>query len=352
MDQNAFRKIISEENPTLGIKFIRVILRVFSLIYTLVIRLRNLGFFLRILRSRKVQAKVISIGNITTGGTGKTPIVMWLARMVAQKNLKVAILTRGYASKAGALGDEPAMLARNCPQASVIVNSNRYKGALKAIKEQGCKVLIMDDGFQHRKLKRDLDIIAIDATCAFGYNKMLPAGLLREPAKALKRAHAVIITRYDQVSTETILQIRNKIKKINSKLVICNATHEQTYAKMFKGKKYTIPELREKKIYAFCGIGNPQAFFNKLSSNGLNIVGEKIFNDHHNFNPEDMQKIVKKAKNAEADIILSTQKDWIKAAMLALKFEDIEYGFIDIELKITDGCHELHNLISKTVSAV
>ena len=202
--------------------------------------------FQRLAESPYRGAAVISIGNITVGGTGKTPLVIWLCKFLQQKEIQCAVLTRGYKTRTQtrvtsderqATSDEPAILAESCPQAKIIVNPNRLEAAAEAVSKFGAKVLIMDDGFQHRRLHRDLDIVTIDGTCPFGYGKMLPAGLLREPVASLKRADAVVLTRCDQISQSKLCQIEEELQLINPDMIIAKSIHNPICVKSWPAKK-------------------------------------------------------------------------------------------------------------------
>ena len=302
-----------------------------------------------LLRSSRSEAAVISIGNITTGGTGKTPLVIWLCGYLNEKEQNSAVLTRGYKAEHGKLTDEPAILAKSCGQTCVVVDSDRVRGAQKAISQSNANVLVLDDGFQHRRLHRDLDIIAIDATCPFGYEKVLPAGLLREPLKGISRADAVVITRYEQAEREMADSIIDRVKQIDPDLVIAKAVHEHPFAVMIKGQKLSIEQLREKSIYAFCGIGNPDAFFNNLKDLGLNIVGQKIYNDHHDYSDEDIDDIYEEARYLNAEIVLSTEKDWVKTALLVRQGDDIIFAYLALKLRFVEGGDELKQLIDRAI---
>ena len=210
MNQTFYHKLVSGHIKSRTAVLLRAVLAIAATIYAIIIRLRNLFYDKQVFKTHHSKAVVISIGNITLGGTGKTPLVVWLCNFLHQKNPSFAVLTRGYKTKTkksptgndmpDTMTDEPAILSENCPQVKVIINPDRVAGAVEAIKKFGAKILIMDDGFQHRRLARDLDIVTIDATQPFGYEKIFPAGLLREPLTSLRRADAVVITRCDQIS--------------------------------------------------------------------------------------------------------------------------------------------------------
>jgi tetraacyldisaccharide 4'-kinase len=349
LDHNSFRNLISGADKGFGKTLLRLLLRIISVGYTIAILVRNYAYDKGIAKISKVDVPVISIGNITTGGTGKTPLVIWICKKLSEKSIPYAVLTRGYKAQDAEITDEPAILARSCPDTRVIVNADRVAAANKAVTEYGVKTLVMDDGFQHRRLHRDLDIIAIDATCPFGFERMLPAGLLRESKNAIKRAQAVVITRYDQSTPENTEYIVNEIKKIAPDITIAKATHKHTCAKMMKGKQISLDELKELEIFAFCGVGNPDAFLGNLKSSGFNLKGSKIFNDHHDFSEEDMVAIYDEAKKLEVGIILSTEKDWVKTALLVKDRFDIDFAFLTLELDFIEGADKIEALINDLV---
>lgn len=323
-------------------------LRIASIFYSAVIRVRNFLYDTKILKSKKVDAVVICVGNITAGGTGKTPLVIWLCDFLREKNISTTILTRGYKARKGKFSDEPAILAKSCPDCRILINSNRIESAQKAISKLSAKALVMDDGFQHRRLHRDLDIVTIDSTCPFGYDKILPAGLLREPTSALKRAHAVVLTRSDQVDQNKLNQITEKIKKINPDIVIAHATHKPICVKLMGHPELTLEELKNKKIFAFSGIGNPDAFLNTIKKLGLNITESKSYNDHYSYTHRDIEDICERAAYLNADLILSTQKDWTKTALLMKGRNNIDFGYLLIEMDFAQDKEIITQLINST----
>ncbi len=351
MDQSAYRNLVAGKDVSCGKKTLRLTLKALSCVYSAVVRTRNWMYDKHLIKSHRCESTVISIGNITTGGTGKTPLVIWLCNYLSEKEQNIAVLTRGYKTEHGKLTDEPAILAKSCGQARVIVDSDRVQGAEKAISQSGARVLVLDDGFQHRRLRRDLDIIAIDATCPFGYEKILPAGFLREPLKGLKRAGAVVITRYEQAQPQAADGIVERIKKINPDILIAKAVHEHPFAVMIKGRKLTIEQLREKNIYAFCGIGNPDAFIENLKNLGLNIVGHKVYNDHHDYTENDIADIYEEARYLDAEVVLSTEKDWVKTALLVKPESAIIFAYLALKLRFVEGGEELKQLVDETVNS-
>ncbi|MHC4737270.1 MAG: tetraacyldisaccharide 4'-kinase [Planctomycetota bacterium] len=362
MDQNSYRKLISDRQNGFWAVVMRFFLSLTAPIYSVIVRLRNLFYSKGWLKIYHADVPVLSIGNITVGGTGKTPLVIWLCRQITQhaalknQNCKCAILTRGYKTKKGRLSDEPAILAKGCPDAKVIVNPDRAAAAAEAVEQFGADVLIMDDGFQHRRLERDLDIVTVDATMPFGSNRaggkprMLPAGLLREPVSALKRADAIVITRCDQVDEAELPRIEEKLQQASPDVKIARSIHAAVCVKSLTQNHISIEELTGKKIFAFCGIGNPDAFLSTVKDLRLDLVGSKIFNDHHFYTEQCLTDIYEEARYLQVDLILTTQKDWSKAILPSSAQKDIMFAYLAIELKIIAGEDELIRLIQEKLS--
>ncbi len=349
LNHDVFRKLISGERTGLSAAFLRSLLAAAARIYSAVISLRNSLYSKGWSKTHTVDVPVISVGNITVGGTGKTPLVIWLYQLLERKNIRCAILTRGYKTQRDRLSDEPAILAKSCPQAKVIVNPDRRTAASRAIHKFNAQLLIMDDGFQHRRLARDLDIVTIDATQPFGYGKLLPAGLLREPPTALNRADAVVINRANQLVEYKLTQLENKLRSLNPDMIIARAIHNPICAKSIDRKEISIEQLKAKKIFAFCGIANPNAFLSTIKRCGLNLVGSKIYNDHYHYTGHDIAYIYEQARHCKADLVLSTQKDWTKTALLAPVTDDLTFTYLAVELKFLVGEDKFIRLIENTI---
>lgn len=351
LNQKTFRDILSGKDARVGAKALKLSAQLASIPYGLAIRLRNGLYDAKVLKSVAARAVVISIGNITTGGTGKTPLVIWLCRYLEAKGIRCAVLTRGYKTEQGCLSDEPALLAKACPKTAVIVDSNRLAGAEKAI-AHGAKVLVLDDGFQHRRLKRDLNILTLDATCPFGYNRVLPGGLLREPVSGVRRASLIVITRYDQVNPTAMQQLQERLTRLAPNVPIVKATHRHTHAVTFGAQQLPLESLRDKQVFAFCGIGNPEAFFDHLSQNQITVVGTRIFNDHHPYTPDDIKAILKEAHTCGANMILCTQKDWVKTALLNPERPDITLAYLAMELEFVEGVEKLKSQVDHLLETI
>jgi tetraacyldisaccharide 4'-kinase len=366
LNQEFYRKLISGQNRGLSAVSLRFCLAFTAAGYSLIVRLRNFLYSKGWLKTHRVNAVVFSIGNITAGGTGKTPLVIWLCNYLTQnsniktKNYGCAILTRGYKAtqnsklKTQNYGDEPAIIAEDCPQAKVIVNPDRVAGAIEAISKFGVNVLIMDDGFQHRRLARDIDVITIDARLPFGYGKLLPAGLLREPVTELKRANAVVISRCNQITEAKLIELEKKLQQINPNMIIAHSIHAPVCAKGIGNNEIGLEKLNGEKIFAFCGIGNPEAFLETIKDLGCELVGSNVYNDHHKYAESDIADICRRAESSKANLILTTQKDWAKIAPFILKVQNsglsIQLAYVKIELKFISGEEKLRVLIEKALS--
>jgi tetraacyldisaccharide 4'-kinase len=355
LNQEHYRKLISCQSACPAVGLLRLLLEIPTQVYSAAISLRNFLYSKGWLKTHPVSAIVLSVGNITVGGTGKTPLVIWLYNYLTQ-NYYCAILTRGYKTtqnsklKTQNYTDELAIFTQNCPKAKVIVNPNRVAGAIHAAGVLGAKVLIMDDGFQYRRLARNLDIVTIDATLPFGYDKLLPAGLLREPVSALKRTDAVVITRCDQVADIELHRLEEKLRSVNPHMVIAKSIHAPLCAKSHDNKDIAIQQLEGKKIFAFCGIGNPDAFSNTIQHLGSNLVGLKVYNDHYHYTNSDIADISNQAGHSNADLILTTQKDWSKILQLTKVKEDIPFAYLAIKLKFLAGEDKLIQLIEDALA--
>ena len=356
MNQLYYRELIAGRVKGPGAAFLRLLLSLAACLYLTVIALRNFLYDAGLLKAHCVNAAVISIGNITAGGTGKTPLVIWLCNVLSKKGISCAILTRGYKSgqnsklRTANCIDEPAIIAQHCPQAPVVIDPDRVAGAAHAIENFDAKVLIMDDGFQHRRLDRDLDIVTIDATRPFGYGTLLPAGLLREPVRSLKRAQAVVLTRCDQVADADLEQLQHQINQLNPDITIATSAHRPVCVRTAQGTDVKLDELKGSKVFAFCAIGNPDAFFDTLKALGLNVLGSRSYNDHHHYGTGDVAYICETARIISANLVLTTEKDWTKISDLLPKTTDLTFACLIIELKFLTGQKNLRALIQDTIT--
>ncbi len=310
--------------------FLRAGLRGLSFGYTVAVTLRNWLFDWGWKKSFPPGVPVVSVGNLTTGGTGKTPMVAFLANWFQDQNIKPAILSRGYHSLDGQANDEKLVLDQLCPGILHLQNPNRVASAKTAIQEHQSQVLVLDDGFQHRRLKRDLDLVLIDATCPFGYEAILPRGLLREPRSSLKRADFVIITRADQVEDEQREQIRSTIRKYHPTVPIGEVAFAPTRLVNAHGETCDFSALKNQPATAFCGIGNPMAFRQTLGLCGVTVedAGFQTFADHHHYTAKELETLGQLAKDRNATAVLTTQKDLVKISRTHL--QDVPLWAVEI----------------------
>jgi tetraacyldisaccharide 4'-kinase len=282
-----------------------------SLGYGLVVRLRNALYDRGLLSAHRVSVPVISVGNLTVGGTGKTPCVECVADFYCQQELRVAVLSRGYGTTTG-LNDECLVLAENLPAVPPLVGADRATLARTAIEELESEILVLDDGFQHRRLARNLDIVLVDATQPWGYGHLLPRGLLREPPSSLRRAGAVILTRCDQVTEAALAALRARIARLAPTVTLAETVHAPI--ELVNGPaRESLDSLRGREVGAFCGLGNPEAFRQTLIDLGARVVEFRTYPDHHAYNAQDVEQLRQWARTLpEGAPVLTTQKDLVK----------------------------------------
>ncbi|HSS21724.1 MAG TPA: tetraacyldisaccharide 4'-kinase [Pyrinomonadaceae bacterium] len=301
----------------------------------------------------KLAAPVISVGNLTTGGTGKTPLVDWICRVIDsntnQSQKRLCVLTRGYGrtdTKAQVVvsdgvgllaneaesGDEAYLLARNLLGiAAVIANADRYEAGKWAIQNLGSEVFVLDDGFQHLRLARDLNIAVIDATNPWGGGDLLPSGRLREKPRGLKRADCVVITRSEQA--EKVDRLKEEVEQIAGEVPVFVSRMVTTHLTDLKSEQNDAERLRSVPVVAFCGVGNPQSFFSHLRSEGFSIVHTRSFPDHHHYTQANIDRLLDDARTHKAQALITTAKDATKLA--SCKFE-IPCLVLEISVAIDD----------------
>jgi tetraacyldisaccharide 4'-kinase len=312
VDEADFRELISGKKRGIVPGLLRAGLKGLSPLYGVAIRSRNLAFDLGIKRSHPASVPVISVGNLTAGGTGKTPFVAWLSNWFRDKGVLVAILSRGYRSESGKVNDEKKVLDQLCPNVPHVQNPDRVEAASTACREHEAQLLILDDGFQHRRLARDLDIVLIDALNPWGYEALHPRGLLREPKESLRRADLVVITRADQCTELQKQETIEKIQDVCPDIVCVEVGFPPKSLVNAEGLTAELSTLSGKRIAAFCGIGNPDSFHRSLLDTGYEISSFRTFPDHHHYSLEDLEEIGQWGKRSGAQAILITQKDLVK----------------------------------------
>lgn len=325
----------------------RVGLSMLTPFYAAAIQLRNRSFDRRWRQTSGVAAKVISIGNLTAGGTGKTPTVAWVVRTLERIGVTPAIISRGYGGRGG-VNDEKLVLDQLVPGVSHLLNPNRVAAAqelMSRAESDRPQAIVLDDAFQHRQIARDLDLVLIDCLNPWGFGYLLPRGLLREPLQSLERASCVLLTRCDQVDEGTRQRIQEAIRRWTS-VPILMSSFQPTRLINAGGNGRPIDDLQKRHVAAFCGIGNPMGFRRTLTSFGVAIPDERfrVYPDHHLYQQDELQEIGRWARSVHAECLVATQKDLVKiphlslndiplwAVEIALKFEDQESESILVEL--------------------
>ena len=273
-------------------------------------RLRTAFYDCGLLHSRRLLGTVISVGNLTVGGTGKTPMVLWIAERLSAEGHRPAILTRGYrglgkSASDATSSDEVALLCQRLNgRAQFGVGKDRYENGL-ALAKDGAEWFILDDGFQHLELQRDADIVLLDATNPFGYGDVLPAGRLREPRSGLARADIVIITRTSHApALELVIR-----RYTRAPIFYAQTRLDEVLRIPLMTEALPENQRRQQKFFAFCGIGNPAAFFDDLRNWGFSVAGQRSFTDHHRYSGAEVQGLEGEAAAAGADALICTEKD-------------------------------------------
>lgn len=323
-------------------------------LYGRIAEARNFLYDRNFFAAADLGRKTISVGNITAGGTGKTPIVAKIASMLLDKGEKVCILTRGYGraeprrrvlvsdgdfivSDAASAGDEPFELAEKLGgKAVIIADADRTAAAKWALENYDISVFLLDDGSQHRRVKRDIDIILMDLTDPFG-GGMIPGGTLREPLRNLGRADAVVLTRCDLADNGS--EVTNVIRSHNKIAPIFTSRNEVKHVRRIDGDEADLPP---EDVFAFCGIGNPESFLRTLERNGIRLSGTRSFRDHHNYTQNDVDMLVREAVANDSAGLITTHKDAVK--LTDLQLNDLPIYVLEIQ-PIIEPLDDLRDLI-------
>jgi tetraacyldisaccharide 4'-kinase len=336
-----------------------------------VVRRKNAKFDFGATRATRFDVPVVSVGNLTVGGTGKTPLVCWLAEWFLAHGADVTLISRGYGGPRATnrndrkhgqdtilpyLNDEALEIAARLPGVPQIQNPDRVAAARQAVAANPRQALILDDAFQHRRIARDLDIVLLDALEPFGYERLLPRGLLREPIAGLARAQVVGLSRADAVSAAQRREIEARVRSLAPEAVWLELTHQPTGLVNHNGKTESLAEWRGRKVGAFCGIGNPAGFRHTLASCGLETVAFRELADHFAYPPAAVEELNRWAADAAANgamAAICTRKDLVKLPREALG--GLPLFALDVRLQILVGQERLEwllaGLIAKKMSA-
>jgi len=334
-----------------------------SIVYGGLIKLREALYKKGILQSKRLPCPVVSIGNITVGGTGKTPMTVYVAELIRRFGYKVAIVSRGYkgkAEKTGGVvcdghkicmepdqaGDEPFMMAKRLRSVPVIVGKDRFRAGMLAVKEFNPDFVLLDDGFQHLRLYRDIDLVLLDFNSPFGNGNLLPRGILREPASSLSRADALILTRSDSAPGSIKANLLDRLMYFSQKrsvyitfhapyiYKVVKAVGDMEHIDLSKSRDWDSEIIKGRNVFAFSGIARNQDFKHTVESFGCDVRGFAGFPDHHKYSYEDINKILRSAKDAGVEIVCTTEKDY--ARMGHSKSWPIDLVIIGIEIAFGD----------------
>jgi len=369
-------EVIFEERHDWRAKLTRALLFAGSKIFQVLVIIRRWLYNVRILRDKTLGVQVIAIGNLTVGGTGKTPVVEKFARELRDEGRNVAILSRGYRSKptpihvwllnkilfredqtpprvvsdgksllldSDSAGDEPYMLASNLKDVVVLVDKDRVKSGRYAIEKFGCDTLLLDDGFQYWHLRgRRHDVVLIDCQQPFGNEHLLPRGNLREPPSHLARAHTIFITKSDG----NTMELRERIARLNPDVPVIECVHRPLYLEdVFTGERQDLKIVRGKKVASLSGIAQPESFEQSLVKIGGELVYSKRFADHHRFTQQEILNAINRAKKRQAEIIVTTQKDAVRFPKIDRR--DLPFYFMRVEIQIVSGANDFQDCVRK-----
>lgn len=326
-------------------------------LYCIFLRLRAVAYRRGWLATKHLPARVISVGNLTVGGTGKTPMVMRLAAWLRQRGLHVAVLTRGYGRRERLplvingqgevtqytpelMGDEPILLARRLPDVTIGIGADRFALGQRIIQMEDPHppdVFLLDDGFQHLRLARDLDLVLVDTLNPFAAGAVLPAGLLREPLQALARADVVVLTRTGTVGA-TVSDLPEAVRRYNPHAPVFRASTK--LVGVFEAathRRANLFVLKQQRVLGFCGIGNPEAFWEDLRRWEFNLVETLAFPDHHRYSVDDFRDMIHRADGVRAHALLTTEKDLVNFAVMPPSDPPCLYCRIEVELEDEPG---------------
>ena len=360
----------ADQDQPAAVNVFLALLKGISLVFSAVVSLRYFLYGIGLLRRYPLGIQVISIGNVTAGGTGKTPVTEIFARTLAAEGRKVAILSRGYRRKEAPLwqrlftqvvepplvvsdgkhvlldsekgGDEPYMLASNLPGVAVVVDRNRVKAGRYAIKRLGCDTIILDDGFQYQKLKHSIEVVLVDSTNPFGNGHMLPRGILREPARHLKRADIIFLT----TCRGDVTAVREEIRKYNTTAEIVECNHTPKVLKdVWSREEYPLSWLNGKTTCTLSGIASPKGFENSLRHLGAKVVWCERYADHHRYDSSEILYALNRTADMGADALVTTEKDAVRFP----RFETtpVRCLYLRIAIEILSGAENFASIISR-----
>ena len=372
--ENYLVKLIQErgadQDQPAGINFLLGTLKGLSFLFAGIVQIRHFLYRTGVMRRYPLGVQVISIGNVTAGGTGKTPVTEIFARTLAAEGRKVAILSRGYRRKeapwwqrlftqvveqplvvsdgkrvlldSATGGDEPYMLASNLPGVAVVVDRNRVKAGRYAVKRFGCDTIILDDGFQYQKLRHSIEVVLVDATNPFGNGNMLPRGVLREPVRALQRADIIFLTK----CRGDVSSVKEEIRRYNTTAEIVECNHTPRVLKdVWSREEHPLEWLQGKTLCTLSGIASPKGFENSLRNLGAKVVWCERYADHHRYDASEVLYALNRSADMGADALVTTEKDAVRFP----RFESspIRCLYLRIAIEILAGQESFSQIIDR-----
>ncbi len=307
-----FRDLVSGRRRGAGASLLRGGLRIGETCYTTAIRWRNRRYDRGAAAVHRLGVPVVSVGNLTLGGTGKTPLVQWIARRFLERGVQVAVVSRGYGAAAGRANDEALEMRRLLPDVPHLQSPDRFSAACRAVAQFGCQLMVLDDGFQHRRIARDLDIVLLDALEPFGFGHVFPRGLLREPVEGLRRADVVVLSRADLVDPARRAEIWETVRLHAPAALRAEAIHAPRTLVSSAGGEMPLEAIRGQAVAAFCGIGNPAGFRHTLAACGCRVVAFREFPDHFRYTPRELDRLAQWCDGLGVAAVVCTGKDLVK----------------------------------------
>lgn len=342
-----FRELVSGRRRGVVATAARGLLRVLEWPTGWVVAARNRRFDRRAAQIHQVDVPVICVGNLTLGGTGKTPMVEWIARWIQQRDVSLAIVSRGYGQGAEGRNDEALELAEALPDVPHVQDADRVAAARRAVEEMAAELILLDDGFQHRRLARELDIVLLDATDPWGCEHLFPRGMLREPIASLARAHVVVLSRADMIEPTERRAIADRVEQFAPEALWCEVEHRADALVSSSGERQLLGSLSGKRVAAVCAIGNPAGFRHTLESQGCQLVAWREFADHHRYTPEDLRSLGDWAGAAREELVICTRKDLVKLRVETLA--DVPLLALDVQLSFLTGQEPFEAVLEATI---
>ncbi len=342
------RQVLTSRTPSLSQRALRGLLWLASWPYRAAVAAKNFSYDARLRKPFRSSLPVVSVGNLSVGGTGKSPTVAWIARWLRHHELRVAILSRGYGQLASGQNDEALELELQLPDVPHLQHWDRTASARLAAEELEMQVLLLDDGFQHRRLARDLEIVLIDASEPPAARRLLPGGLLREPLASLKRADIVIFTRIDQARSQEHVRLLRSVQRSAPQARLVEARHRPTHLLHYPDEQLPVSTLPGKRVLAFCAIGNPESFFSSLTAAGAEVVARRTWPDHHAYSAADVDALAAwGAAHDQVDMLVCTLKDWVKIQLRQIGETDL--AALVVSLEMTSGQEALEAALAERI---